>query len=100
MRTLLHLSLSVLVLSAVVAAESEKPVNWKDLPAPFETPSATNRPNVIEQPSGAKLAVPEGFKVEEYITGDFKRPRFMTFGPSDELVFSDSGSRNEPDGAV
>ena len=100
MRTLLRLLLSVLVLSAVVAAESEKPVNWNDLPAPFATPSATNRPNVIEQPSGAKLAVPEGFKVEEYITGDFKRPRFMTFGPSDELVFSDSGSRNEPDGAV
>ena len=100
MRTWLTLSLSVLVLSGMAVAESDKPVNWKGLPAPFETPSATNRPNVIEQPSGAKLAVPEGFKVEEYITGDFIRPRFMTFGPSDELVFSDSGARNEPNGAV
>ena len=100
MRTWLNLSFSVLVLSGSAVAESQKPVNWKALPAPFETPSATNRPNVVEQPSGANLAVPEGFKVEEYITGDFRRPRFMTFGPSDELVFSDSGSRNEPNGVV
>lgn len=100
MRHWLKSSISLIALSGILYADSEKPVNWKELPAPFETPSATNRPNVIEQPSGAKLAVPEGFKVEEYITGDFKRPRFMTFGPSDELVFSDSGSRNTPDGVV
>ena len=100
MRTWLKFSLSLLSLAAVAVAEPSKPVNWKGLPAPFDTPSATNRPNVVEQPSEAALSVPDGFKVEEYLTGDFKRPRFMTYGPSDELVFSDSGSRNEPDGAV
>ncbi len=89
-----------LVLVAIATGEPSKPVNWKELPAPFHTESARNRPNVIDRPDGAKLHLPEGFKVEEYLTGDFQRPRFMTLGPTDELVFSDSGSRSEPDGVV
>ncbi len=89
-----------LAFAALAAGEPNKPVNWEGLPEPFHTESARNRPNVIDRPDGATLSVPEGFKVEEYLTGDFQRPRFMTLGPSDELVFSDSGSRNEPDGAV
>lgn len=100
MRTWIILCISSLLLLPLVSAEPNKPVNWEGLPEPFHTESATNRPNVIEQPSGAKLAVPEGFKVEEYLTGDFKRPRFMLLGPNDELVFSDSGSRNVTDGTV
>lgn len=100
MRTWITLCISSLLLVPLVSAEPNKPVNWEGLPEPFHTESATNRPNVIEQPSGAKLAVPEGFKVEEYVTGDFKRPRFMLLGPNDELVFSDSGSRNVTDGTV
>lgn len=100
MRTWITLCISSLLLVPLVSAEPNKPVNWEGLPEPFHTESATNRPNVIEQPSGAKLAVPEGFKVEEYVTGDFKRPRFMLLGPNDELVFSDSGSRNATDGSV
>ncbi len=89
-----------LMLVALGLGEPSKPVNWQELPAPFHTESARNRPNVIERPDGASLQVPEGFKVEEYLTGDFQRPRFMALGPSDELVFSDSGSRSEPDGVV
>ncbi len=100
MRTWLNLSVSAVLLVALGAAESKKPVNWKGLPEPFHTESATNRPNVVERPDGSKLALPEGFKIEEYLTGDFVRPRFMLLGPNDELVFSDSGSRNQPDGAV
>ncbi len=99
-RTWLNLSVSAVLLVALGAAESKKPVNWKGLPEPFHTESATNRPNVVERPDGSKLALPEGFKIEEYLTGDFVRPRFMLLGPNDELVFSDSGSRNQPDGAV
>ncbi len=101
MRIRLQSCLLLLCAAAVGSAEPSKPVNWEDgLPEPFHTESARNRPNVVERPDGAVLSVPEGFKVEEYLTGDFQRPRFMTLGPSDELVFSDSGSRNEPDGAV
>ena len=104
MRTFLTISLSVLATAAILVAEpaasSSKPVNWKELPEPFATPAARNSPNVVSAPAGAKLSVPYGFKVEEYLTGDFQRPRFMVLGPSGELVFSDSGSRNEADGAV
>ena len=101
MRNRLQSCLLLLCAAVVGSAEPSKPVNWGEgLPEPFHTESARNRPNVVERPGGAVLSVPEGFKVEEYLTGDFQRPRFMTLGPSDELVFSDSGSRNEPDGAV
>ena len=108
MRTWLVLSLAVVSLVAcetgpvpeAAVAETGLPVNWEGLPEPFHSPSAQNRPQVVEAPADAKLAVPEGFKVEEYLTGDFMRPRFMLLGPNDELVFSDSGARNEPNGAV
>ena len=108
MRTWLVLSLAVFSLVAcesgpmpeVAVADTGLPVNWEGLPDPFHSPSAQNRPQVVEAPEGAKLTVPEGFKVEEYLTGDFTRPRFMLLGPNDELVFSDSGARNEPNGAV
>ena len=100
MRIWITLCISAVLLAALAPAEPNKPVNWEGLPEPFHTESATNRPNVIDRPSGISLAVPEGFKVEEYLTGDFKRPRFMLLGPNDELVFSDSGSRNVADGTV
>ncbi len=67
------------------------------LPPPFATPSVTNRPNVIPQPQGAQLKVPDGFTVELFAEG-FKRPRYMTLGPSNEILISDSATA--PDGAV
>ncbi len=63
--------------------------NPPKLPPPFHTPSANNRPNVVERPDGAKLALPAGFQIEEYATG-FERPRFMLGGPSGELLLTDS----------
>jgi glucose/arabinose dehydrogenase len=59
------------------------------LPAPYATPSSNNPPRVIEQPDGARLQVPQGFNVEEFGTG-FQRPRVMIYGPSGELVMTDS----------
>ncbi len=83
------------------AQDSRKPVNWGEgLPEPFHSPSARNRPRVVKQPDGAALQVPAGFKVEEYASGGFERPRFMILGPNDEVILSDSGSRNQTDGAV
>jgi glucose/arabinose dehydrogenase len=60
-----------------------------ELPPPYDTPSANNRPRVIERPDGARLQLPAGFNIEEYATG-FDVPRFMTLGPSNELLLSDS----------
>src|SRR5579872_490949 len=59
------------------------------LPAPFATPSSNNRPHVVDRPNGAKLQVPAGFEIEEYAT-DFKTPRYMLLGPSNEILLSDS----------
>ncbi len=68
------------------------PVNWNGLPRPYHTRSSTNAPVIVARPQGAELVVPEGFVVEEYMSG-FGRPRFMTLGPSGEILLSDSGSR-------
>jgi glucose/arabinose dehydrogenase len=59
------------------------------LPPPFQTPSVNNSPHVIDRPDGARLQLPAGFQIEEY-AGGFERPRFMTEGPSGELLLADS----------
>lgn len=61
------------------------------LPAPYHTPSANNRPQVIERPNGAALALPAGFAIEEF-AGGFERPRFLALGPSKEVLLSDAVS--------
>ncbi|MGH9201917.1 MAG: PQQ-dependent sugar dehydrogenase, partial [Vicinamibacterales bacterium] len=66
-----------------------RPVNWKELPEPFATPSARNSATVIAQPEGAKLTAPSGFVVEEFMSG-FARPRFMLLGPGREILISDT----------
>ena len=77
--------------AASVAAEGPTenlPVNWKGLPEPYATPSAINPPLIIERPAGAKLSVPSGFRVTEYLSG-FDQPRFMLLGPANEILLSD-----------
>ena len=60
------------------------------LPAPYHTPSSSNGPKVVARPDGATLRVPAGFSIEEFATG-FERPRFMIYGPTGEILLSDSG---------
>lgn len=59
------------------------------LPAPFATKSVRNPPKVIPRPDGAYLAVPKGFKIQEF-AADFQRPRMMLLGPSMEILITDS----------
>ncbi len=82
------------MLLAVVAAYSVSPIGLRaqaplKLPPPFQTPSANNRPQVVERPNGAKLSLPAGFAIEEFATG-FQKPRYMMLGPSNEILLSDS----------
>jgi glucose/arabinose dehydrogenase len=65
------------------------------LPPPFHTPSATNRPQVIDRPDGAQLRVPQGFSIEEYASG-FNKPRIMLYTPTGEILVTES----EPNGTV
>jgi glucose/arabinose dehydrogenase len=91
-----------LVLTAAVAAwsqSSQRPVNWQELPAPFHTESARNNPQVVPRPEGAALHVPDGFVVEEYLSG-FSTPRFMLAAPGGAILLSESGRGRGGRGAV
>ena len=81
------------------AQSQERPVNWKELPPPFHTESVRNRPEVVSRPDHAELRLPDGFVVEEYLSG-FERPRFMMLGPGNEILLTDSGSRDARNGVV
>jgi len=59
------------------------------LPPPYHTPSANNRPRVIPKPGDATLKVPDGFVAEKVADG-FTQPRLMMYGPSKEILLSDS----------
>lgn len=72
----------------------EKPGNSrhitvKDLPAPFETKSATAGPKVVARPKDAELHVPAGFKVEEYATG-LNNPRLMRTAPNGDIFLAET----------
>jgi len=94
-------ALCTLVVGAVLSQTAKKSVNWTELPEPYATPSARNQPQVIDRPDGSKLSLPEGFKIEEFsVEEDYIRPRFMILGPSQEILLSDSGERQEANGSV
>jgi glucose/arabinose dehydrogenase len=81
----------LLILGAltVVAALGADNKDLPPLPPPYHTPSATNRPQVIDRPEGSQLQVPAGFQVSVFAEG-FQRPRFMLLGPGGEILVSDS----------
>ncbi len=101
-RTISALALLGLAVTAgALAQDSKKPVNWSGIPEPFATPSASNRPQVIERPDGANLSVPQGFKVEGFaVHPDFKRPRYMFLLPNQHVLLSDSGDRESANGVI
>jgi glucose/arabinose dehydrogenase len=83
------------VTSGLLAQSGRKPVNWKDLPEPFATPSSRNSPTIVTRPDGASVSAPPGFVVEEFMDFAGLRPRFMMLGPSNEILISDtSGNGN------
>jgi len=83
------LALSVIVIG-VAAQRGRMPVNWKDLPAPFATPSVRNNATIVAKPEGATLAAPPGFVVEEFMDFAGLRPRFMMLGPGNEILITDT----------
>jgi glucose/arabinose dehydrogenase/cytochrome c2 len=66
-------------------------VDVSNLPAPFDTPSANNFPQVVAKPAGAKLSLPEGFKVEVFLTG-LTGPRTMTVAPNGDVFLAETQS--------
>jgi len=63
--------------------------NVPALPPPYHTPSASNAPKIVPQPSGVQLQVPQGFHAEEFATG-FQKPRVMILAPGGDILVADS----------
>ena len=78
----------ILLMISRLSIANDVPVNWQGLPEPYHTKSANNPPLLIPQPEQVSLSVPEGFVVEEYLSG-FLQPRFMLLGPDNEILLSD-----------
>ena len=89
------LTVSALAVACAVALGAQS----RQLPPPFQTPSADNRPEVIPQPNGARVQVPAGFSVDVAADG-FDTPRFMLLGAGNEILMSDSGRARERAGSV
>jgi glucose/arabinose dehydrogenase len=85
----MHRRIVLAATAALTAALAWQPATKVDLPKPYHTPSANNRPQVVERPNGAKLTVPAGFTIEEFATGGFDRPRFLLPGPNGEILLTD-----------
>ena len=62
-----------------------------DLPAPFQTESASNAPGVVPMPEGASPKVAEGFSVTMLADG-FTQPRIVRRAPNGDLFIADSGA--------
>ncbi len=81
--------LTLLILAAAGAA-AQPPA--PKLPEPYHSKSASNAPTVVKRPDGAQLKLPAGFGIEEFATG-FDVPRYMIYGPSGEILLSDSARK-------
>ena len=64
-------------------------ITIKDLPEAYATKSADTGQQIIKRPAGAKLKAPEGFKVEEVVTG-LRNPRLIRTAPNGDIFAADS----------
>jgi glucose/arabinose dehydrogenase/mono/diheme cytochrome c family protein len=64
-------------------------ITLADLPAPLETTSAGNAPQVVPRPDNAWPQVPAGFKVELYASG-LNQPRLIRTAPNGDFFVAES----------
>jgi glucose/arabinose dehydrogenase len=64
-------------------------IKASDLPKPSVTQSASNRPDKVEMPDGARPVVPAGFSVEMIASG-IENPRAIRVAPNGDLFVADS----------
>jgi glucose/arabinose dehydrogenase len=62
-----------------------------DLPAPFETPSASNGTSIGRRPANAQLKVPTGFEIRQFASG-LERPRILRVAPNGDIFTSESSA--------
>lgn len=76
-----------------VIQQERMPVSSYDpakLPPPFQTESARRSSKIVAPPTGAKLIVPKGFKVNVFAEGGFREPRWMALAPNGDVFLADS----------
>ena len=74
--------MSAIALMLVLAAQQ--------LPEPFETPWNRAIPQIVEQPDGVRLSVPEGFEVNVFADG-ISSPCRMALAPNGDIFVASSG---------
>ncbi len=60
-----------------------------NLPPPNESRSANNDADIVSRPAGAQLAVPPGFRIEEYASG-LRDPRYLLTAPNGDIFVVES----------
>ncbi len=66
-------------------------IDLAKLPAPFETPSASNFPRFVDKPAGASLKVPDGFSVDVFAK-DLPGARNMRVAPNGDVLLAQTQS--------
>lgn len=64
-------------------------ITAQDLPRPYATQDANNRPGLVRRPKNAWPKVPPGFKVGLYASGLYK-PRLLRAAPNGDLFLAES----------
>lgn len=62
-----------------------------DLPAPFASPSISNRPSILPRPDGAMPQIPAGFSAHLFATG-LKNPRQIRVAPNGDIFVSETAA--------
>src|SRR5437660_8046017 len=64
-------------------------ITTADMPKAYESPSVNNGPRLVKRPEGAMPKVPDGFKVEEFVSG-LRNPRLIRTAPNGDLFVAES----------
>ncbi len=64
-------------------------IDINTLPAPFDSPSASNFPKLVDRPANAQLHVPPGFKVAVFAS-NLEGARAMRLAPNGDIFLSES----------
>jgi glucose/arabinose dehydrogenase len=69
----------------------QRKITVADLPPPNATPSANESARLLSRPDGAWPKVPDGFKVDQFVTG-LKEPRVIVTAPNGDLFVAESAA--------
>src|SRR5579863_4488324 len=64
-------------------------IKASDMPKPYATDSAPNQSKVVPRPADAWPKVPDGFKIDQALTG-LQSPRTITTAPNGDLFVAES----------